>query len=674
MKNDLDKTKEQLVIELNELRQKSKEHEELLEASNQPTYNELEKKIYELEKSKSELKLNFKRAQKLSLIGSWDWDPNSDKVSYTDMILEIFGLNEKDFEGDFASMLASLVHPDDKAKVDAAAEKAKATGIGSDVTYRVIRPDGEIRWIHSLGESIFENGKFIKVIGTNQDVTAVKKTEEKLNKSNHQLNAKNQQLEATEQQLRATTQMSIASEKKFRSYIENAPDGIFIANEKGEYIEVNKSACNITGYNEKELLTLTIPELIQKEYLENAGNQFRILNEKGSSKGELGYLTKKGEKRFWSIDAVKLSNTRLLGFVKDITEHKLAEHALKVSEKTLKEAQEIAKIGYWTYDVSNTMDKVFWDENSCTIHDIKFDDFDQKPEAAQEFLHPDDREYVLRTFQKMITQKESIPFDSRIITKKGILKHLHVMCSIILNENGDIDKIKGIFQDITISKNAEEALKKSEEKFRNIFENKGTATGIFKEDGIIRDCNTKFIELSGYQKDEIIGKMNWSDFVLKEDLEKMLESFSPLLKKENPQPLQFESRMTDKVGKIIDIIINIAVSGTDRVVSLTDITERKQAEEALKNNEEQLRNIFENSTNIYYSHDTDHVVNYISPQIEDLLGYTPEEVMIKWTELASDNPMNEIGFKNTVKAIETGKRQPVYELEFVRKDGKKNYC
>ncbi|MCD4773341.1 MAG: PAS domain S-box protein, partial [Bacteroidales bacterium] len=97
----------------------------------------------------------------------------------------------------------------------------------------------------------------------------------------------------------------------------------------------------------------------------------------------------------------------------------------------------------------------------------------------------------------------------------------------------------------------------------------------------------------------------------------------------------------------------------------------KQAEEDIRKSEEQLRNIFENSTNMYYSHNTDHVLNYVSPQVTEILGYTPEEAMIKWTELASDNPINEIGFENTVKAIETGKRQPTYELELIRKDGRK---
>ena len=122
------------------------------------------------------------------------------------------------------------------------------------------------------------------------------------------------------------------SEEKFRSYIENAPDGVFIVNQKGEFIEVNQAASNITGYTENELLELTIPELIQQEYLEKAKNHFQAVTKDGFAKGEMGYVTKSGEKKFWSVDAVKLSDTRFLGFVKDITERKQTEEELRKSE------------------------------------------------------------------------------------------------------------------------------------------------------------------------------------------------------------------------------------------------------------------------------------------------------------------------------------------------------
>jgi PAS domain S-box-containing protein len=98
---------------------------------------------------------------------------------------------------------------------------------------------------------------------------------------------------------------------------------------------------------------------------------------------------------------------------------------------------------------------------------------------------------------------------------------------------------------------------------------------------------------------------------------------------------------------------------------------RKRAEEALRESEEKLRSIIEHSTNVFYSHTPEHVITYMSPQVKEILGYEVSEVMIRWTELASDNPINKKGFELTVKAIETGKPQSPYELELVHKSGEK---
>ncbi len=115
------------------------------------------------------------------------------------------------------------------------------------------------------------------------------------------------------------------SEEKFRSYINHAPDGVFITDEKGNYIEVNFAACQITGYAEDELLRLRIPDLLSPEDLERGLQHFKDLNDKGSSRDEFGFVTKSGEKRFWHVAAVRLSDRRFLGFVKDITSRKQAE-------------------------------------------------------------------------------------------------------------------------------------------------------------------------------------------------------------------------------------------------------------------------------------------------------------------------------------------------------------
>jgi two-component system sensor histidine kinase UhpB len=115
-----------------------------------------------------------------------------------------------------------------------------------------------------------------------------------------------------------------SSEEKFRSYIDHAPDGIFVADEKGRYIEVNEAASRITGYSQGELLTMSISDLLTDEGLEQGMKNFKLLQTNGTSKEDSLFRHKDGTIRWWSVEAVKLSATRFLGFTKDITDRKNA--------------------------------------------------------------------------------------------------------------------------------------------------------------------------------------------------------------------------------------------------------------------------------------------------------------------------------------------------------------
>jgi len=115
------------------------------------------------------------------------------------------------------------------------------------------------------------------------------------------------------------------SEEKYRSYLKNAPDGVFIADENGKYIEANHAATRITGFTEKELLNMSISDLLPPDYLEWGLTHFNSLKTKGFSNGEGIFVHKDGSRRWWSVDAVILTPTRFLGFTKDITERKKYE-------------------------------------------------------------------------------------------------------------------------------------------------------------------------------------------------------------------------------------------------------------------------------------------------------------------------------------------------------------
>ncbi len=118
------------------------------------------------------------------------------------------------------------------------------------------------------------------------------------------------------------------SEKKYKSYIENAPDGIFITDETGHFTEVNRAASEITGYSKDELLNMKISDFLPDGSKEAGSNHFNKLLETGLSKGEIEYKHKNGSTRWWNVDAVKLSDHRFLGFSKDITATKKAEEEL----------------------------------------------------------------------------------------------------------------------------------------------------------------------------------------------------------------------------------------------------------------------------------------------------------------------------------------------------------
>jgi len=127
------------------------------------------------------------------------------------------------------------------------------------------------------------------------------------------------------------------------------------------------------------------------------------------------------------------------------------------------------------------------------------------------------------------------------------------------------------------------------------------------------------------------------------------------------------------ISKIILISLVIMGIGVFLAAWVATLVTRKidRMTAKLRLNEEKLRQIIENSTNIFYTHTIEHEVTYISPQMEAILGYKPDEAMIRWTEFVSDHPVNKKGVALTQKAIATGQAQPPYELEVVHKNSRK---
>ena len=141
-------------------------------------------------------------------------------------------------------------------------------------------------------------------------------------------------------------------------YIDNAPDGVFVADQTGRYIEVNEAASRITGYTKEELLTMSLSDILPDEVLEEGLANFGKVISTGTSKSDLMYKHKNGTKRWWRVEAVKIDETRFLGFTKDITERKIAEQALKISEEKYKTIINASPDGILLIDLNGVITEV----------------------------------------------------------------------------------------------------------------------------------------------------------------------------------------------------------------------------------------------------------------------------------------------------------------------------
>ena len=125
------------------------------------------------------------------------------------------------------------------------------------------------------------------------------------------------------------------SEKKYRNYIDNAPDGVFVADETGKYLEVNKAICRITGYSKRELLKMSMSDILPEELHCGRMTEFVKAIKSKHISPEVLFIHKEGSIRWWALEIVMLSEARFLGFAKDITKRKMAEEELKNSLEQL---------------------------------------------------------------------------------------------------------------------------------------------------------------------------------------------------------------------------------------------------------------------------------------------------------------------------------------------------
>jgi len=186
---------------------------------------------------------------------------------------------------------------------------------------------------------------------------------------------------------------------------------------------------------------------------------------------------------------------------------------------------------------------------------------------------------------------------------------------------------------------AYKTISSSEKTYRSIFENTGNATVIIEDDSTISLANDEFVKLMGMTKEEIEGKRKWMEFILEEDKIRMIDYHRIRREEGGAAPKNYEFRMVDSRGAVHDIYLTIdVIQGTKKsVASALDITERKRAEEELREAKETYRGIFDNATQGIFRTSPSGSILTVNKAMADILGYgSPDELMSYVKNLAPD--------------------------------------
>jgi len=239
------------------------------------------------------------------------------------------------------------------------------------------------------------------------------------------------------------------------------------------------------------------------------------------------------------------------------------------------------------YEVDLTGNFTFFNKAACKLSGCSKEEL--RTMNYQQFVDKATARKVYAMFNKVYeTGEPSKAFDWQMIRRDGAKRHVEASASLIRKASGKPLGFRGIIRDITERKLMENALKKSEQRYRSVFENAGLPLVIMEKSLFIFMVNDKFAEMSGYKKEEIQNRMRFTDFIASGDREQLKKCFSHY---KGRSPIEYECRIAHRNGEQFDVLIRLGkIPRADQLIaSFMDITSRKQAELALLETQEHLQ-------------------------------------------------------------------------------------
>ncbi len=537
----------------------------------------------------------------LATDGIWDWRIGSDEEYLSPRFKEMLGYSDDELPNR-ADTWERLIHPDDHALAKQAFRDHLTLKTPFVFTARYLHKNGKLVWVSCRGQAIADqSGEPYRVVGTHTDVTE-----------------------------RKAAEASLAEAYEFnQKIISSSFVGIFVNNASGECVLVNAAAAEIIGAAQDALLGLNIHkfESWRSSGLLSAAEKAQSTG--STQSGEFCFTAAPGKAAYWECYLTPFYSNgemHLLTIVIDISDRKHAEERLRESEQRLALALDGAADGIWDHDLRSMT--TYRSTHVTDRLGYGPDGLGPNPESWINLVHPDDLPAVLAAWQAHVDgQTEQYRSEHRLRTAAG--DYIWVLDSGKVAERdlqGRPTRVVGTHKDITEAKHSEQALRNSEEKYRELVEM--TREGVWAIDAqlITTFANQSLADILGFTREEMLGR-HLLEFVFAEDVEPYKERMRA---RALGKAQTYEQRLKRKDGAAVWCLI----SGTPRMsetgqfigsfAMLTNITERKHAEAALRQSESRMRSLLSSMSDLVFVMDRDLVfLEYHQPASQELF-ITPE--------------------------------------------------
>ena len=503
------------------------------------------------------------------------------------------GYSAQEIQAMGAGFIEECCHPDDipTLRNQFAYLQSVEPGVVADVSYRVRTKDGAWKWLFTryiLLPDSTKSDKSKQLLGVFLDISTLKEAEQELANAHQRLK-------------------TLLESVPFAIAVTRASDGKPLFNNAPMQQMIGLSP-NIEEYP------------YPNDYYVHPEERPAIINElqtKGRINNKEIEVRKPSGEHFWvslSILLIEFEGEQAIFSVfNDVTERKRAEETIKKSQANLKEAQRLAKIGSWEWDI--LANSITWSEEQYRLFGETSETFETTYEGYLSHLSAEEQARTNTLVSEVLEGKAEYHIEHEIMRKDGTTFFATEQGSVVRDESGKPIRMYGTTQDITERKRAEDDLRRSEQQFRLIIESSPIPLALNDERGNITYLNAAFVKTFGYGTQDIPTLLEWwqAAYPDEEYREWVINSWQErfLAAEQTGEPFkEIELVVRAKNGVSHSVLASAAPLERSyhhlHLVILIDITERKMAEELIRKSEANIRAVFDASVQSHYLLDKDY--------------------------------------------------------------------